>query len=92
MIKIAGGAAARPFVTHHNELDMKLFMRIAPELYLKQLVIGGLGRVYEIGKQYRNEGMDLTHNPEFTTCEFYMPFADYNDLMKITEEMLSGKN
>jgi len=92
MNKIAGGAAARPFVTHHNELDMKLFMRIAPELYLKQLVIGGLGRVYEIGKQYRNEGMDLTHNPEFTTCEFYMPFADYYDLMKITEEMLSGKN
>jgi lysyl-tRNA synthetase, class II len=92
MIKIAGGAAARPFVTHHNELDMKLFMRIAPELYLKQLVIGGLGRVYEIGKQYRNEGMDLTHNLEFTTCEFYMPFADYYDLMKITEEMLSGKN
>ncbi|AES92283.2 lysine-tRNA ligase [Medicago truncatula] len=90
MSKIAGGAAARPFATHHNELDMKLFMRIAPELYLKQLVIGGLGRVYEIGKQYRNEGMDLTHNPEFTTCEFYMPFADYYDLMKITEEMLSG--
>lgn len=90
MNTIAGGAAARPFVTHHNELDLKLFMRIAPELYLKQLVIGGLGRVYEIGKQYRNEGMDLTHNPEFTTCEFYMPFADYYDLMKITEEMLSG--
>lgn len=90
MIKIAGGAAARPFVTHHNELDMKLFMRIAPELYLKQLVIGGLGRVYEIGKVYRNESMDLTHNPEFTTCEFYMPFADYYDLMEITEEMLSG--
>lgn len=90
MNMIAGGAAARPFVTHHNDLNMRLFMRIAPELYLKELVVGGLERVYEIGKQFRNEGIDLTHNPEFTTCEFYMAFADYNDLMSITEQMLSG--
>ncbi|KAJ4709295.1 Lysine--tRNA ligase [Melia azedarach] len=90
MNMIAGGAAARPFVTHHNELNMKLYMRIAPELYLKELVVGGLDRVYEIGKQFRNEGIDLTHNPEFTTCEFYMAFADYNDLMDLTEKMLSG--
>ncbi|KAL2519020.1 Lysine--tRNA ligase [Abeliophyllum distichum] len=90
MNMIAGGAAARPFVTHHNDLNMKLFMRIAPELFLKELVVGGLERVYEIGKQFRNEGIDLTHNPEFTTCEFYMAFADYNDLMELTEEMLSG--
>ncbi|KAL8265225.1 hypothetical protein R6Q59_023355 [Mikania micrantha] len=90
MNMIAGGAAARPFVTHHNDLNMTLYMRIAPELYLKELVVGGLERVYEIGKQFRNEGIDLTHNPEFTTCEFYMAFADYNDLMEITEQMLSG--
>ena len=92
MNMIAGGAAARPFVTHHNELNMRLYMRIAPELYLKELVVGGLDRVYEIGKQFRNEGIDLTHNPEFTTCEFYMAFADYNDLMALTEQMLSGKH
>ncbi|GFZ04813.1 lysyl-tRNA synthetase 1 [Actinidia rufa] len=90
MNMIAGGAAARPFVTHHNDLNMKLYMRIAPELYLKELVVGGLNRVYEIGKQFRNEGIDLTHNPEFTTCEFYMAFADYYDLMELTENMLSG--
>nr|KAJ0200324.1 hypothetical protein LSAT_V11C600302610 [Lactuca sativa] len=87
---VAGGAAARPFVTHHNDLDMRLFMRISPELYLKKLVVGGHDRVYEIGKQFRNEGIDLTHNPEFTTCEFYMAYADYYDLMEITEQLLSG--
>ncbi|KAK1644857.1 hypothetical protein QYE76_062662 [Lolium multiflorum] len=87
---IPGGASARPFVTHHNDLNMDLYMRIAPELHLKQLVIGGLDRVYEIGKAFRNEGIDLTHNPEFTTCEFYMAYADYNDLMDLTETMLSS--
>uniref|UniRef100_A0A673CHQ6 Lysine--tRNA ligase n=1 Tax=Sphaeramia orbicularis TaxID=375764 RepID=A0A673CHQ6_9TELE len=87
---IPGGAVARPFVTYHNELDMNLYMRIAPELYHKMLVVGGIDRVYEIGRQFRNEGIDLTHNPEFTTCEFYMAYADYHDLMEITEKLLSG--
>jgi len=87
---IPGGAAAKPFATYHNDLKQDMFMRIAPELYLKQLVIGGLDRVYEIGRQFRNEGIDLTHNPEFTTCEFYWAYADYEDLMKATEQMISG--
>ena len=86
---IPGGASARPFETYHNDLKMKLFMRIAPELYLKMLIVGGMDRVFEIGKQFRNESIDLTHNPEFTTCEFYWAYADYYDLMDLTEKMLS---
>lgn len=86
---IAGGATAKPFTTHHNDLNMEMFMRIAPELFLKELVVGGMDRVYEIGRQFRNEGIDMTHNPEFTTCEFYQAYADVYDLMDMTELMFS---
>jgi lysyl-tRNA synthetase, class II len=85
-----GGAAARPFVTHHHALDMPLYLRIADELYLKRLLVGGLERVYEIGHDFRNEGMDRSHNPEFTMLEVYQAYADYGDMMTLTEEMVSG--
>ena len=88
MHTLIGGAAARPFITHHHTLDMQLFMRIAPELYLKRLVVGGLERVYEIGRCYRNEGISTRHNPEFTMLEFYQAYATYEDLMNFTEVML----
>jgi lysyl-tRNA synthetase class 2 len=83
-----GGAAARPFTTHHNALDMPLFLRIADELYLKRLIVGGFDRVYEIGHDFRNEGIDRTHNPEFTMLEFYQAFADYTDMMTVVEALL----
>lgn len=90
MHPIPGGAAARPFVTHHNALDMELYLRVAPELYLKRLIVGGLGRVYEINRSFRNEGVSTRHNPEFTMLEFYWAFADFNDMMDLTEDMLRG--
>ena len=88
MQPLAGGALARPFVTHHNTLDMQLFLRIAPELYLKRLVVGGLERVYEINRNFRNEGISTQHNPEFTMLEFYQAYSEYGELMDMTEQML----
>src|SRR5690606_28629351 len=89
MQPIAGGALARPFITHHNALDIDLYLRIAPELYLKRLVVGGFERVYEINRNFRNEGISTQHNPEFTMLEFYESYVDYEHLMQMTEEMLS---
>jgi lysyl-tRNA synthetase class 2 len=90
MQPIAGGAAARPFVTHHNALDMDLFLRIAPELYLKRLLVGGFDRVFELNRVFRNEGVSTRHNPEFTMLEFYQAYATYEDLMDLTEELIVG--
>ncbi len=87
---ISGGATARPFITHHNALDMDMYLRIATELHLKRLVVGGIERVYEIGRIFRNEGMDTKHNPEFTTVELYQAYADFNDIMDLFEELLSS--
>jgi lysyl-tRNA synthetase, class II len=86
---IYGGAFAKPFVTHHNALDADLYLRISPELYLKRIIVGGIEKVYEIGKDFRNEGIDTKHNPEFTMMECYWAYADYNDIMKLTEEMIA---
>jgi lysyl-tRNA synthetase class 2 len=90
MQAIPGGAIARPFITHHNALDMQLFLRIAPELYLKRLVVGGFEKVYEVNRNFRNEGLSTRHNPEFTMVEFYQAYADYHDLMDLTEALLRG--
>jgi lysyl-tRNA synthetase, class II len=89
MQQVAGGAAAKPFITHHNALDMDLYLRIAPELYLKRLVVGGLDRVYEVNRNFRNEGIDTQHNPEFTMVEFYQAYANYHDMMDLTEELVA---
>src|SRR6185503_10869031 len=90
MHPIAGGAAARPFITHHNALDVDLYLRIAPELYLKRLVVGGFERVFEINRNFRNEGISTVHNPEFTMLEFYVSYADYQDLIILTEELIAS--
>ena len=89
MQPIPGGATAKPFKTHHNALDMPLYLRVAPELYLKRLVVGGLDRVYEINRNFRNEGISTQHNPEFTMLEFYWAYVDYQRLMSFTEELLT---
>ncbi|HBK12589.1 MAG TPA: lysine--tRNA ligase, partial [Gammaproteobacteria bacterium] len=88
MHSIPGGATARPFITHHNTLDMPLYLRVAPELFLKRLVVGGFERVFEINRNFRNEGLSTRHNPEFTMLEFYQAYADYEDLMNLTDELL----
>ena len=90
LVPVAAGAMAHPFVTHYNALDRDLYLRIATELYLKRLVVGGIEQVYEIGKAFRNEGLDLTHNPEYTMLESYEAFSDYNDVMKMVEDMVSS--
>ena len=90
MHPLAGGATAKPFVTHHNALDIDLFLRIAPELYLKRLLVGGMEKVFEVNRNFRNEGIDTTHNPEFTMLEFYWAYANYHDLMDLTEHMVSS--
>lgn len=90
MQPVAGGAAARPFITHHNALDMDLYLRIAPELYLKRLLVGGFEKIFEINRSFRNEGISTKHNPEFTMLELYQAYADYEDMMQITEELLSS--
>jgi lysyl-tRNA synthetase class 2 len=90
LVPVAGGALAHPFVTHHNALDQRLYMRIATELYLKRLIIGGIDKVYELGRVFRNEGVDQNHNPEFTLLEVYQTYADYNDVMNMVEEMVSS--
>ena len=87
MHPIPGGATARPFVTHHNTLDVDLYLRVAPELYLKRLIVGGFRRVFEINRNFRNEGISTIHNPEFTMLEFYQAYADYHDLMDLTEQL-----
>ena len=89
MQAVAGGAAARPFETYHNALDLKLYMRIAPELYLKRLLVGGFEKVFELNRNFRNEGIDTRHNPEFTSCEFYWAYANFHDLMDLTEELFA---
>ena len=88
MQAIAGGAAAKPFVTHHNTLDLDLFLRIAPELYLKRLLVGGMERVFEVGRVYRNEGISPKHNPEFTMLEAYQAYGDYHSMMDLTEALI----
>lgn len=86
---ISGGATARPFITHHNALDIPMYLRIALELNLKRLIVGGMDKVYEMGRVFRNEGMDIRHNPEFTELELYAAYQDYNDMMNITEEIFT---
>ena len=86
---IAGGAAARPFITHHNTLDIDMYLRIANELYLKRLIVGGFDRVYEMGRMFRNEGMSIKHNPEYTAIEMYQAYADFEDMMELTEQLIS---